>query len=122
MTIRELSQITRIRKEIMTEQAVLEYMKSTISIQSTNEAKEKNLKAMQQTIDTKIDFLTAEIIRIQDYIYTIDDSLARDIMLTKFVQGLSWKQTADKIGGGNTVDSIRKIVYRATKKTDNKKS
>lgn len=57
-----------------------------------------------------------ELNRLNRYIESIDDSQMRMIMTLRYVNGLSWRQIAFSIGGGNTEDSIKKLVYRYLKK------
>ena len=49
---------------------------------------------------------------IEEYINTIDDSLTRQILSLRYVNGLTWEQVAASIGGGNTADSVRKVAER----------
>lgn len=46
------------------------------------------------------------------YISGIPDSLMRQILTFRFVTGLSWTAVANKIGGGNTEESVKKAFYR----------
>ena len=50
--------------------------------------------------------------RLERYISSIDDSLIRQIFTYRFVNRLSWRQVAACIGGGNTEDGCRKAVQR----------
>lgn len=42
----------------------------------------------------------------------IEDSLLRQIIILRHVNGLSWRRVAREIGGGNTGDSVRKMHDR----------
>ena len=53
---------------------------------------------------------------VEEFIASIEDSRVRRIINLRFVEGLSWNQVADKIGGGNTDDSVRKVYERFMKK------
>lgn len=53
--------------------------------------------------------------RLERYISDIPDSLTRQIFALRFINGLTWFQTAMHIGGGNTEDSVRQRVYRYLK-------
>lgn len=46
------------------------------------------------------------------YIGSVPDSLVRQILAFRFVGGLSWTAVANKIGGGNTEESVKKAFYR----------
>lgn len=49
---------------------------------------------------------------IEGYISSVPDSLVRQALRLKCMDGLEWKQVAQRIGGGNTADSIRMTVNR----------
>lgn len=53
-----------------------------------------------------------ELVRLEQYIASIPDSLTRQIFTLRFVKGQSWQQVASKTGGKNTADGVRKIVTR----------
>jgi seryl-tRNA synthetase len=55
-------------------------------------------------------------IAIENELYEIDDVLIREIFMRKFVDGCSWGQTARKVGGMNTRDSVRKMANRFMKR------
>ncbi len=50
--------------------------------------------------------------RIERYISDIPDSLTRQVFALRFINGMSWRQVAFSVGGGNTEDSVKKIAYR----------
>jgi hypothetical protein len=52
-----------------------------------------------------------EYARLIQYINTIGNSLNRRILNLRYVDGMSWRQIAQRIGG-NTADSIRMIHNR----------
>lgn len=54
----------------------------------------------------------AEYNRIIRYIASVDDTFIRQIIKYKFIELMSWNKVADKIGGYNTEDSVRKALTR----------
>ena len=42
----------------------------------------------------------------------LEDSQMRQILLLKYLRGLSWRQVAMGIGGNNTEDGVRKRAER----------
>lgn len=54
--------------------------------------------------------------RLERYIAGIDDSLLRQIFTYRFVNGLPWLQVAACIGGSNTADSVRVACNRYIEK------
>ena len=57
-----------------------------------------------------------EIQRLRDeaveYIYSIPDSLTRQIIYYRCVSLMSWRRVAYEVGGNNTEESVKKIYYR----------
>ena len=47
-----------------------------------------------------------------EYIYSIPDSLTRQIIYYRCVSLMSWRKVAYEVGGKNTEDSVKKIYYR----------
>lgn len=45
-------------------------------------------------------------------IYAIQDTQVRLILLLRYVDGMSWRNIAARVGGGNTSDSVRMIHNR----------
>lgn len=53
-----------------------------------------------------------QINEIETFISSISDTVVRRIIDLRIVQRLSWNEVADKIGGGNTDYSVKKMYYR----------
>lgn len=68
-------------------------------------------KRLEQRADELIDLVS----EINKYVENIDDSLIRQIIILRHVNGLTWDQVAAHIGGGNTGDSVRKMHDRFLK-------
>lgn len=49
---------------------------------------------------------------VEEFIAGLEDSRMRRIINLRFIENLSWNRVADKIGGGNTEDGIKKAFYR----------
>lgn len=75
-----------------------------------------DLAAEIADVKAAIGQLEAEITRSEDsilaYIATVDDVQIRMIFRLRFIRGLSWKDVAAAIGGGNTEGSVKKACYR----------
>ena len=56
--------------------------------------------------------LLSTINEVDEFISAISDSQIRQIVRYRVLDELSWRQIAQKIGGGNTEDSTKKIFYR----------
>ena len=51
-------------------------------------------------------------VELERYISNIDDSLTRQIFVYRYAQGMNWVQIANKLGGGNTWESVKKRCQR----------
>lgn len=60
----------------------------------------------------KLATLKAEYIALERYIYSIEDIQLQYIFRLRFINCKSWQSIAMRIGGNNTVDSVKKMVYR----------
>lgn len=49
---------------------------------------------------------------VEEFIASVNDSRMRRIINLRFIENLSWNKVADKIGGNNTEDSVKKAFYR----------
>lgn len=51
-------------------------------------------------------------VRIERYIARINDLLIKRIMEKRVLKHKSWRTVAEELGGGNTIDSVKKMYYR----------
>ena len=56
--------------------------------------------------------IASSVISIEQFIASIDDSYIRRIVDLRFVRNMSWNQVADRMGGGNTEDTVRMAFTR----------
>lgn len=59
-----------------------------------------------------------ERMEIESFIRSVEDYQIRLILSYRFVDLLTWNQTARMIGGNNTEDSVKKMCYRFLKSTE----
>lgn len=132
MTVKELSQLYYLNREIEADQQRLDELELLVS-----SPKSPNYDGMPHApgYSDSLSRMVAEIVdlkaliaakqiqcihernRLERYISSIPDSLTRQIFALRFINGLNWYQTAMHIGGGNTEDSVRQRVYRYLKST-----
>ena len=55
--------------------------------------------------------------KVEEFIASVDDSRMRRIITLRFIDNLSWNKVADRIGGNNTEDSVKKSFYRFMENT-----
>lgn len=125
MTKKELSQIYYLRRELAELERRLsklqEASKSTtqtitgMPFAETGSDK-TSLGADIADIKTEIALhkhrITEEYSKLQAYVSSVDDSLIRQILTYRFIDGNSWRKVAYRVGGCNTEESVRKVCYR----------
>lgn len=122
MTLRELSQLRALHREIRLDTERLARLDITLypSAKLMDVSPEENAArtaAIRKIIREKRSRCLAERERLERYIASVDDSLIRQAMTLRFVDGLGWRAAAMRIGGGNTEESVKKMVYRYLKRT-----
>ncbi len=80
-----------------------------------HEEHSRKMKRLKERLQRRVDDLMDLRAEILEFVEGIDDSLLRQIIVLRHVNGLSWRQVARKIGGGNTGDSVRKMHDRFLK-------
>ena len=68
----------------------------------------------KSTLNNRLEQCRLELIRLNDYISKCDDSLTRQILTYRFVNGLPWTQVAASIGGTSEY-AVKKTAYRYIK-------
>lgn len=80
-------------------------------------SRKKSLLYARKTILANLEFELLETLnQVEEFITSIEDSRMRRIVTLRFVDNLSWGKVADRIGGGNTEDSVKKSFYRFMEK------
>ena len=126
MTLKELSQLYWLNREIEQDKKRLEELRAQSSISA---AKLTGMPRSGAVEGSSIDRYIAEIVdleaiisakliqclhernRLERYIADIPDSLTRQIFTLRFINGLSWLQVAYSVGG-NTESSVRMLCTR----------
>ena len=71
---------------------------------------------LKKIIRSKNEMYIAHYNRIMRYVASIDDSLIRQVITYRHVDMMKWRDIAQKIGGGNSEDGIRKAYTRYIEK------
>lgn len=129
MTIKELSQLYHLNREIEQEKHRLQELEAAATdtavkisgLPHVGGISDKTAIAAQiadcrAVIEAKVQLSVVEYNRLNRYIANVQDSLTRQIMVLRFVNGMSWNQVAMSVGGGNTEDSVKKVCYRYVKR------
>lgn len=132
MTLRELSQLYYLNREIERDKRELERLKwKSVSPRAQRmtgmphgngheNIMEMHIAAiadLEGIIRAKMTQCIYERNRLERYIADIPDSLTRQIFALRFINGMSWVQVAMHVGGSNTEDSVKKTCYRYLEKT-----
>lgn len=132
MTLKELSQLYYLNREIERDQERLEKLRASASAPGApnydgmpkNPSFENRLERyiaeivdLEAIIQAKITQCLHERNRLERYIADIPDSFIRQIFQLRFVNGLNWQQVAASIGN-NTADSVRMACNRYIAKTN----
>ena len=125
MTMRELYQLSNLKREISEQRERLERLKqqsTTIScmngVQNGGNPADKvgsivsEKVALEQLINQKIDEYWSMYVELEVYISNISDSFIRRIFRMRFIDGLSWNAIALKCGGNQAGNGIRMICKR----------
>ena len=73
---------------------------------------QKNMRLWE--IEKKLETLTDSV---EQYIDSIEDSRKRNIMRYRYIDGMTWRETAKKLGPGNSEDAVRMEIKRFLKQT-----
>lgn len=127
MTLKELSQLYYLNREIECDKAMLAELRAGLvavgaadydgmpkspSPDNRLELCIAEVVDLEAIIQAKITQCLHERARLERYIAEIPDSLTRQIFTLRFVNGLSWVQVAHSVGGGNTEGSVKMTCYR----------
>lgn len=133
MTLRELSQLYYLNREIERDKRELERLKwESVSPRTQRmtgmphgnghenimEMHTAAIADLEGIIRAKMKQCIYERKRLERYIADIPDSLTRQIFALRFINGMSWVQVAMHVGGNNTPGSVKMICYRYLNKSN----
>lgn len=125
MTLKELSQLYYLDREIKLDRERLAELRSDLmnpkspsydgmpKSPNPDPAMERcvaEIADLEAIIQAKIEQRVYERSRLERYIADIPDSLTRQIFTLRFVEGMRWEEVADKIGSSSY--SVKHICYR----------
>lgn len=135
MTLKELSQLYNLNREIEIDKKRLDELRIKISSPGSSnydgipkkpgyenriECYIAEIVDLEAIISAKVTQCLHERNRLERYIADIPDSLTRQIFTLRFINGLSWDACAAHIGGSNTWKNLSNICYRYIEKTNGK--
>lgn len=79
------------------------FTKHSMTIYGYNERDyKKKILRLRNKIDKKLNELVEEKDKLMEYIYSVDDSRIRQILIHRYVDGLSWKAIGEKMKYGTS--------------------
>lgn len=133
MTLKEMSQLYYLRQEIESDNERLMRLQSEVLSYGTpdlsgmprggtGDNRLERLVAeivdLERVITDKLVECVAERIKLERYISSVEDSLTRQILISRFIENKPWYKVAIDIGGGNSAESVKKRAYRTLKGKD----
>ena len=80
-------------------------------------SRKKSLLYARKSILANLELELLETLnQVEKFIANVEDSRMRRIITLRVIDNLSWNSVADRIGGGNTEDSVKKSFYRFMEK------
>lgn len=76
---------------------------------------ERRVRRLQRKLIKRKEKLLQLQEEINNFIDSIEDSLVRQIITLRYVDGLNWYEVSDRIGENSTSESVRKIAERYIK-------
>lgn len=128
MTLKELSQLYYLSREIAADQRRLNEL--TRMTDSPSSPPLSDMPRAPHSVESKVERLAAEIVdlqaiiaarqiqciheraRLERWISDIPDSLMREIFKCRFSECMSWLEVAYHVGGNNTEGSVKMACYR----------
>ncbi len=126
MTLKELSQLYYLKREIAMDRErlaeleqkalpgaqVMSGMPASPNVGDKLAKYTVEIADLRAVIEEKCRRCLAEQQRLEKYIAGIEDSFIRQIFTCRFVDGLTWQQVAQKLGGKNSADGVRMLSKR----------
>ncbi len=127
MTKHELKQIKYLTSELRILREHLQELEAQIGITSTPQDGQPKGNKIGRPVEAQAIQLADTIARIREhekriqalkdevweYIAGLDNPILRQIIILKWIDGLTWDNVAAEIGGGISPESCRKIFQRA---------
>ncbi|NHL38696.1 RNA polymerase subunit sigma-24 [Clostridium botulinum] len=70
---------------------------------------------LRKKLSRRISELMDLVEETNEFIEGIKDSLTRQIISLRYINGLTWEDVAANVGGGTTTESVRKVAERFLK-------
>ena len=110
-------QITAVESEIVTDKVTGSdpehpWTDRAFIIRGLPGERNEKLLRLRERLERRMKDLQDMRAEIFEWVESIEDSLLRQIIILRHVNGLGWRQVAREIGGGNTAESVRQLHSR----------
>ncbi len=126
MTREELSRLNDINRKIMIDKGRLEELRAVAEKTTTtisglphvhmdphaSETVRIALAEQEELVRLQIRQSIIEYNRLTRWLSEIEDPMIYDILYLRYVSGMTWRQVAFSVGGGNTEEGVRKTAAR----------
>lgn len=114
MTSQALNQLYYLRREVKMWRKHLEELDA--QIRRTPARARAMLADTRGIVEVRLHRCAEEMGELEQYIADIPDDFTRRVFAYRFMDGLSWIQVADRLGGWNSEENLRKIASRYMKR------
>ena len=108
MTAFELEQLYFLRGEIRMHDKALERLEREYEAAHWPE----QVQEVREIIEGMRRRCMAQLESLERWLAAVPDDFMRDVLTLRYSEGLTWKNAAIKLGGGNTSDNLRARVGR----------
>lgn len=132
MTVKDLSQLYYLNREIEQDKRRLAELETAATSSSAKITGLPHVQSLgdktaiaaeiadcRAVIEAKNKLCIIEYNRLMRYVNGIDDSQMRQIISLRHINGLSWRQVAMSVGGGNTEGGVRLAYKRFLDRREN---
>ena len=112
MTQKELEQLRPLRSEIRMHDKALK------NLEREHEAAHwpEKVQEVREIIEDKRQRCVVQLDSLERWLAAVPDDFMREVLTLRYSDGLTWKNAAIKLGGGNKSDTLRASVNRYLKR------
>jgi len=92
------------------------YIETTYTIKGLVHERSAKVERLKKQLQRRVDELMDLRQEVYEFVETIDDSLIRQVVTLRHINGLTWRQIARTIGAGTTWNSLRMMHDRFLEK------
>lgn len=104
---------TMVTDKVTGSSAVFPYVQRSFTLEGIDTVEyERRVRRLQRKLIKRKEKLLQLQEEANNFIDSIEDSLIRQIITLRYVDGLNWYEVSDRIGKNSTSESVRKIAER----------